>query len=218
MEGRAIMALNTKLLTDLLTWAAADEESAQKAEAEPGLFKTPKGFTGSWNQHEWARKVRNGVCQTSYCLAGQTVVQAGKEIVYEAGAEYADVLHGASVHVTPASYCTEAYDTGEKNKKGKPIYSFNPDPSTWNLISTEAEQILGLKGEEEERLFSGENDLDDLFYHAASIVWNHRNEDGLKPPKFKSAALQEKFDAQYEGFVPTNDWTGVMPPQGTPAF
>lgn len=139
-------ALDVDLLAQILDWAVADE--AKREARFPGW--------GSWEQHSWVREVRNGVCQTSFCIAGQTVVQNG----------YIPVLEDCGIEagghkVRYAEMCAPAVHSGLiDTKTNEPILVPNDDPDTYYSIESLASDQLGLSHYRDEHiLFDGDNDL-----------------------------------------------------------
>lgn len=64
------MTFNKELLRNLVTWAAQDHEDLT-------VLSHMFPDWGHWQQTVWAVEVRNGTCQTAYCIAGQACMQAG---------------------------------------------------------------------------------------------------------------------------------------------
>lgn len=156
-NGRHV--LNMPALTTLITWAEGDEALAQRF--------------GTWNQGQWAHvllaedatwvddidtervveETRNGACQTAYCMAGQTVVQAGYRLIYR---------HYGYDEGKPSfntSDCIKQEWTGRRRPNGTPIME---DTGEVMSISTAAAQILGLDYDEYNSFFDGDNGIEDL--------------------------------------------------------
>lgn len=173
--------LNTKLLTDLVNWAAFSEF---------GNTQPIPGFLGRWDQNHWAYQRRNGVCDTAYCMAGQAVVQSGKQIVYDDDNWYEDQVGGTLTRWQSATWCSPPVDTGKKTPKGVPIYTHNPDTETWVVISEAARLELGLTEDEADYLFNGDNELDRIIDLTAQITVDH----GAERMKFLDPEVQEQYD------------------------
>lgn len=160
METRTF---NARLLTDLVLWAAADQKA---------LDKVFEGW-GDWNQHLWAKELRNGVCKTSYCLAGQAVVQGGYGLLYTEMDSWRDA-DGKTWREFSADLCapmieqTDEHGKPVRDSKGKRIMV--PDHTRSVYISTAAQRILGIYETEADRLFNGDNNLADVVRIAIDIA------------------------------------------------
>lgn len=139
-----IPAMNVELMGDVLTWATADECAIQELKE-----KFPEW--GEWKQGRWAEEARNGICQTSYCIAGQAAHQVGYMPILES------VYGNEDRTILQATDCAPRKFAG-LDEKGKP--KFIPDPEApARHISTVGREALGITSYEADALFSGENDL-----------------------------------------------------------
>jgi hypothetical protein len=173
-NGRHV--LNLTALTTLIDWAEGSEALAARF--------------GTWDQGQWAQAIlnpgvdasdeidtakvteetRNGVCETAYCMAGQTVVQAGYRLIYR---HYGYDEDGKMQFNT--SDCIKQKWTGRRRANGTPIME---DTGEVMAISTAAGQILGLDYDENNSFFDGDNDIDDL-KHMVNAMCERR---GLPEP------------------------------------
>jgi hypothetical protein len=135
-----------ELLGKLVTWAARDEVTLE------GFWAKHFEGWGSWNQSVWAREVRNGICQTSYCIAGQAVAQKDFVLLLQKEEER------GSVSEWGATMCAPAIHTGRYDDKGHEI--LEADESQSEYIEYKAREILGIDSEESAYLFDGDNDLE----------------------------------------------------------
>jgi hypothetical protein len=173
-DGTRLPRLNTDLILRLIWWAEQDEAHIQDIE----------NFVGTWSQGSWstangndllhayeklkidildeenlADAIRNGVCGTSYCMAGQTVVQAGYRIIYDLGNERE--IYELKDDETEASQCIAQQPTNKVDAKGRVIWQDIPNARPVP-ISEQATEILGLTEYEADAFFSGSNRIDSL--------------------------------------------------------
>lgn len=142
---RELPKLNLDLLVQIIDWA----EESEQGRVKPGW--------GTWYQDEWGQadstdpvKLRNDLCQTAYCVAGQAAHQGGYRLIIE---EYA--LSGVAYS---ASHCVLTEPTGELDPKGREV---RVDVGMARSIPEVGAEVLGLC-ECEEDLFEGDNDIEDL--------------------------------------------------------
>jgi hypothetical protein len=158
--------MNTDLLSKIVTWAYADHNQLNEFMNDnfPGW--------GSWNQGAWAEEVRNGVCKTAFCIAGQVVSQSNfvlnlefeDETIYDFDN---DAYVPTGKKIGDAETCTPGFVT--TNSKGKAVVV--PDPEAEPVsISLAASEILGLSGYEAEALFAGTNSISKVIYLAMSFA------------------------------------------------
>jgi hypothetical protein len=152
--------LNAPLLFQLIQWAERDERD--------GEFQ---GW-GHWDQSAWGwvptdpKEVRNGACQSAYCMAGQAAHQAGWRLLYDGGDEIirsvlsddSKVWQGSAIS---ASECVPQRNTGVKDSKGFDIWEDIPGGEA-QPISVVGREALGLESDEAEMFFDGDNTLDTL--------------------------------------------------------
>lgn len=97
----------------------------------------------TWDQETWGtRNVRDGeVCNTRFCFAGWTCIEAGHEIVW--------VQHPwlIGVEIAKVRYAGRLED-----------------------ISYTAQKLLGLRQEQAERVFDGDNSLRELRYEVSKLL------------------------------------------------
>lgn len=162
--------MNVEAIRLLIEWAEADEEMRQRRFA---------GW-GNWDQGHWSLVTtdsanvarlahvdesqaveivddlrKNGACGTAYCMAGQTVVQAGYDLVFENSPLFRyDGAWGVNADV-----CEPVEHNGQFNQLGLPVFVAvgSEEP-----ICDVAEKILGLTSDEADRFFNGENTIDRL--------------------------------------------------------
>lgn len=173
--------LNTLLLHNLIEWAEYEENLEANTTARLRIQPAAEGpwaGWGHWNQGAWAitsatvadetrqidpelaREVRNGACETAYCMAGQTVVQAGYRLVYN------DDHRG----LLRADMCVLTQPNGRFDAKGRPLH--DDVPGTAKSIEGAAQAILGLTDTECEELFNGDNTVDQLKAMADDFLEN----------------------------------------------
>lgn len=168
--------LNISMLMDLIHWAEVSERFRIEREmtaptdiVEEGAPVELPGLTsrwGVWDQNSWAqlftrrevrgdtaaRKARNGVCGSAYCMAGQTVNQSGYRLILDSDYKSTDFS---------ASQCIAERPTGRYDNKGGMIYEDVPGAPILS-ISEAARDILGLNEREADRFFEGDNNIEIL--------------------------------------------------------
>lgn len=165
--------LNVQLLADVVTWAVADETAMDELRE-----KYPDW--GVWNQGTWATQVRNGICQTSYCIAGQACVQVGyglvlptiddPESIERAGYDfegYDDDYIKRALREVNANTCAPKVFAG-LDDKGRPKYRLDYDQE--RSIPDAARDALGIAPEEGSALFEGNNNLTTVVTMATLIA------------------------------------------------
>ena len=160
--------LNTELLSNLVTWAYADHNKIEEL-----LAKFPQW--GTWDQADWAQEIRNGVCQTAYCMAGAAVADAPQyrfnfdffpEQTYNPETmEWEDT--GRSEAST--SLCYKVRKNGKDPVTGAQRYRRVGD---FESISVVAQELLGITYAEANYLFNGNNDIEDIVGIALELA-NH---------------------------------------------
>jgi hypothetical protein len=177
--------LNLPALNTLIEWAEGDERLAARF--------------GTWDQGQWAQamlhpgveysgdtidtvkvteETRNGVCETAYCMAGQTVVQAGYRLIYQ---HYGYGGDGQPEFNT--SDCIKQEYIG-RDATGKPQFR---DTGEVMAISVAAARILGLDYDESNCLFDGDNEIEDL-KHLINSMCERRNLPEPYPDTFSDRA------------------------------
>jgi hypothetical protein len=121
--------LDIQLLRDLVFWAEGDNSKYQEI----------------WEQHSWAHKTKNGVCQTAFCIAGQAVAQANIKLQWDEVEE-------------------EILETGETKHHYYASFTEHGE-----FIDEVAAKLIGLTQEEAEELFEGENGIEEVRAVASSI-------------------------------------------------
>lgn len=115
------------------------------------------------------RAMLNGACQTAFCMAGQTVVQAGHRMIYD------DLSYnGGGYFSSTAENCVRREWTGQYDERGWPIFE---DIGEVGYISNKAGQILGLDDQRQDEFFNGSNTVGNLKWYANRFC----DEDGLEP-------------------------------------
>lgn len=176
MSNNTLPTMNVPLLRDLVCWAAADEAHLQD------LAKEFDGW-GQWDQNVWSREVRNGVCRTAYCIAGQAVAQVGMGFVYDYDHED-DNGH----EVYAAAFCAPKTFVG-LDDKGQPQYEL--DRSREEYVSSTAKRAIGLSDNEGSALFGGDNTITEVVGLALMFAERRGVDLGLPP---EVAELAEGFD------------------------
>lgn len=148
--------LNTSLMRDLLIWAAQDEEFFARADKYLSW--------GQWDQGIWGKELRNGVCQSSYCMAGQAVIQTGWTLDYQKDPyanSYDNLVCFTAESCGPLVHKIDEV-TGDRvrDSKGKPVMVL--DRSRVQSIASRAQLVLGLNEMEASWFFDGDNEICDL--------------------------------------------------------
>lgn len=165
--------LNVQLLADVVTWAVADEKAMDELRE-----KYPEW--GAWNQGTWATQVRNGVCQTSYCIAGQACVQVGYGLVLPQIDDPDSLEHSGfdfegydeedikrALHEVNANTCAPKVFAG-LDDKGRPRYRLDYDQE--RAIPDAAREALGITSFEGSALFEGNNSITEVVTIATLIA------------------------------------------------
>lgn len=172
--------LDVEMIFKLIKWAEQDEK-----------FLADFADWGRWNQGVWGglardqaadilglevpffrltdqqmQELRNGHCQTAYCMAGQTVAQHGYRLIYDGGAE--TLLDGTTeTVVVTGSSCIKQEQVGTRTVAGREIPTYRDVPGARpERISYLAAKLLGLTDDEADMFFSGSNGLDTLRKYA----------------------------------------------------
>lgn len=147
--------LNYELLHQIVKWAEQDEE----------WIKTHPGW-GMWDQQFWCaaavvsddpQVVRNGECQTAYCIAGQAAHQAGYRMVLE-GSSFESHRLDWTGPIRSADWCVEQRPTDRKDKHGNIIWEDVPGGDQARIDAV-AEEVLGIEEDEAGALFDGDNTI-----------------------------------------------------------
>lgn len=166
--------LNATLLFDLVRWAEMDEQDIQFTEAK---FRN----WGHWYQGHWAQTempelteeerqaLRNGACQTSYCIAGQAVHQGGYRLDYESDGYANNVVQQRM--------------TDLRTPRGVPIWEDVPGAQRQDIAEV-AQELLGLTSDEAGNLFGGDNEVGHLKQYANLFALARR-----LPPLFADADI-----------------------------
>lgn len=133
--------LNIKLLRNLVLWARGESDRLDKKFVKLGEY--------NWRQQDWAMQEKNGVCQTAFCMAGAAVVMSGYKMIWD---DWYD--EGGNVQSRNAEICRPK---GSKREE-----------DTLN-IPRAARDFLGITEREANRLFDGDNGIEDIEYWAARI-------------------------------------------------
>lgn len=149
--------LNVKLLRDLLTWAKQDKEAMDR------FF----GW-GEWDQTVWGKSVTNGVCKSSFCMAGQAVVQAGYGLQYYKNGDQDYIPEtGEWIDALVAYDCAPKVPVGT-DERGNVKYELLTD--RLEPISTVARRVLGFTEDEGYEFFDSDNSYLDLVTMANSYA------------------------------------------------
>lgn len=170
--------LNLEAIRLLIGWAEKDRDTLVRYRA--------LGNWGDWNQGHWAsvrfdaansldtqtdevddsealtemeQAVANGVCGTSFCMAGQAVVQAGHRLDLQG---FTGLDEGSTIY-TETGYCYPQQWTGRYDDKGRRIMR---DAGHRQSIAQVARNVLGLTGSQSDGFFSGGNTINDLKAYA----------------------------------------------------
>lgn len=176
--------LNTDMILDLIDWAQRSEDRRLT------LDEVEKW--GWWDQGSWGyvtsntdvdgvrinwssmgdedkEKVRNGVCKTAFCMAGDAAVRAGYRFDFPnflGGEDYEDGAAGSRV--------IKQRPTGRFTPFGREIWE--DDPSDGGRYDAEAvgQRAIGLASDEAEMFFSGNNTLEMLREMANRFAMDRR--------------------------------------------
>lgn len=156
-------ALNVTLLRDLLTWAKQDKDTLDRF----------LGW-GEWEQEVWGRQIVNGVCKSSYCMAGQAAVQAGYGLIYDQNDEVWDEDEQEWRNCKVAWNAAPLRLVGT-DAKGRPMY----EPLREHAMSVRevGQKVLGLTDFEQDEFFEAGNAYHDLVALANQFAANR----GLEP-------------------------------------
>lgn len=168
--------LDVEMIFKLIKWAEQDE-----------TFLANLSEWGFWNQGVWGavaqhdaetvlgdavsahdigpdeeQQLRNGACQTAYCMAGQAVVQNGYRLVYQ-GADEVNLGDAWRAALT-ASECIRQEQAGV-SRTGRPLWRDAPGAVPMPISDT-AQRLLGLTSDERYRFFDGDNELGQLKEYA----------------------------------------------------
>lgn len=162
-ENNNLPALNVPLLRDLLTWAKQDKDALDRF----------LGW-GEWEQEVWGRQITNGVCKSSYCMAGQAAVQAGYGLVYDQNDEVWDQ------EAQEWRDCVVAWNAAPKrlvgtDDKGNPKYELLTELA--EPVRRVGQMVLGLTDYEQDLFFEADNCWRDLVNYANEFAANR----GLEP-------------------------------------
>lgn len=194
--------LNVQLLADVVTWAVADEKALTDLQA-----KYPDW--GVWNQGTWATQVRNGICQTSYCIAGQAATQVGYGLcvpLYDDPATwehtgydftgYDDEYIKRELSEVNANHCAPKVFAG-LDDHGRPKYRL--DYTEERAIPDVAREALGLEPNESSALFEGGNNIATVVTIAFMVA-------KARGPQVEAAFLEAVPDAVIN--VMEEEWSG----------
>lgn len=172
--------VNVEMLKKLYDWAVASQENLEKFFEKNPKFK-------EHNQGDWGKVIKNGVCQTAFCLAGQTAVLAGYTFLlghdeldntyagYPAEATSGTMIPKADVH----SYGLKFVGGSGRTFARPPSYAVNVPYDQGRHASDIAQEELGLDEVEASRLFAGHNDVDRIRHIINDIFADHGVEDRI---------------------------------------
>lgn len=181
--------LNITLLRDLVTWAYQDEEAVQSPDF---------AAWGHWDQNLWAQEIRNGVCQTAYCIAGQAVVQAGFGLLLDEQYEVED----GQPREFRASTCAPKRFAG-LDDQGREVYI--NDTTHERGIPAVAREVLGFTHSEGEVMFAGDNTIEQLVA-MARIFAAKRGQDLRLPDEIADKADWESALSAMDGYGVSGDY------------
>ncbi len=166
--------LNRDLLEQAVAWAKWSDTTATPAELALLGYE--------WNQGSWAwtaseEQSQQEVCNTSFCLAGFTAMQAGVA-ARKKYCDECDVFVEDCPEPVDHAYCWEMkevlVDIGKIPRIRNADYidedvmegPVDPDTDLWSDVGR---ALLGLTQNEESHLFSGSNTIDDVIDRANAI-------------------------------------------------
>lgn len=192
MSSTNLPTLNVELLRDLVTWAYGDHVAAgESAEEYPGW--------GHWDQNVWATEARNGVCQTSYCIAGQAAMQVGMGLCLDHDWDDTDgTEHYTAVDCAPKTFVG-------LDDKGRPRYVLDREHS--RRIPDVAREALGLTDDEANTLFDGTNTLD-IVVGLALAYARARNVDLGLPDHIAAEAMDPEALERHHGWRLGDNYPG----------
>lgn len=166
----SLPTLNIDLLADLVNWAAADEDN------------TPEHPEwGKWAQNLWGLEVRNGVCKTAYCIAGQASVQSGFQFAWDRApimrTGYGDDIQ--SHYETPLDLDPGSTYEARSEYLVYPVKEVTVDGKVRKVADTArrgrsandvAVEALGITDYEAEELFDGDNSIEKIVCLAYALA------------------------------------------------
>jgi hypothetical protein len=173
--------VNVELLKKLYEWAVASHEGLEE------FFLKNPGYA-EHRQSAWGQAVKNGTCQTAFCLAGQVAVKNGYTFVINDQTEWdtrrdGPENHVVKVHVNDGTMVPTSlvHGLGLKFVKGSGKTFAH---GNGNFVSETFEnavvhapevamEILGINESEADRLFNGGNNVDDIECIINEIFANH---------------------------------------------
>ena len=143
-NGTEFPPLDLTFLRNLVVWCQQDEKFINY------LVRITEnaGWESEHEQSSWAHKVRNGVCRTAYCVAGQAAVQIGKVLQYDDEERYDEERTAAPEE--EKSYYDQYLD----------FYATYTEEG--ENIEDVAQNAIGLNFDEAAALFNGDNDLETI--------------------------------------------------------
>jgi hypothetical protein len=169
------MSINVELLTKLYDWAVASKKGLDK------FFEDNPQFA-KHRQSAWGEAIKNGTCETAFCLAGQAAVNEGYTFIaskddwshYEGSSTFIQggamvptaQVHNLGLHFVKGSGKTFAHGSRAAVDK---IF----DSGDYRYPASIAEEVMGITESEASRLFNGGNDLEDIESYINRIFERH---------------------------------------------
>ena len=159
------MSIKVKRLVLLYTWAVASHRDLD------AFFEKHPEFA-EHKQGVWGEAIKNGVCKTAYCLAGQTAIHEGWTFLV-ARNEWEDYGDGKKGQPGTTMIPTDQVKAlGLSFVRGSRKGFAQVPANKWDEVSehtkypaTVARDSLGLDDYQAEMLFSGGNDVWDIKSH-----------------------------------------------------
>lgn len=181
MNTNTLSEIDVEMIFKLIKWAEQDEK-----------FLNEFATWGKWNQGLWGaadenflrnmfgdpedpeamKVVRNGECQTAFCMAGQAAVQTGHRLIFNDTTDIHNAESSSYIAAVSAAECVPQEPVG-RDEKGRVIYR-DVEGESPRYISDVAREALGLEYEEADRFFNGDNGITDLKEYA-NWFCNRRN-------------------------------------------
>lgn len=187
-----------ELIQTLIYWASQDQDH---------LRKWRDRFVGRWDQGTWGclsdtitddtiDKALTGVCGTSFCMAGQAVLQKGYRIDFGLSVEEMMKRKG-EIWNSNADWCIPQEPTGQFDNRGRPIFR---DAGGRESIRGVARDALGLTEEEANTFFGADNQIEDLKAFANGMATVR----GL-PIMFPDAPSWSQYDDSWDGHLSSGE-------------
>jgi hypothetical protein len=223
--------LNTIMIFDLIRWAELSESGRGGA-----TLRERFPNWGVWDQSNWASltnetpakldlttlprvptEAEGGVCNTSYCMAGQAVTQSDYRLVYNSR-----IVEGRET--VYAETAMPQRPSGQVSKRGWAIWEDVPGAHAV-AVEFAGAQVLGLTPAEADLFFGGDNGIYDLkimvnrfalarglpFLFPDEVAWDDYDVDDVDDPRLDYGNYAEPSSATAATARPVPAPTPVIP-------